>query len=60
MAAFGDNENDRTMLEYVGHPYLMQECNPSMENMKYAARCITVEQELENLIKKCDGNKKVG
>lgn len=60
MAAFGDNENDRTMLEYVGHPYLMRECNPSMENLKYAARCATVEEELENLLKKCNGNKKVG
>lgn len=26
MAAFGDNENDRTMLEFVGHPYLMEDC----------------------------------
>ena len=24
MVAFGDNENDRSMLEFVGQPYLMQ------------------------------------
>lgn len=38
MAAFGDNENDRAMLEFVGHPYLMEVCNPTMENI-VAERC---------------------
>lgn len=42
MAAFGDNENDRSMLEYVGHPYLMEQCNPTMEDVK-ARRCKRVE-----------------
>lgn len=50
MAAFGDNENDRTMLEFVGHPYLMKECNPSMEDLKRAKRCTTVEEELEKIL----------
>ena len=35
---FGDNENDRAMLEFVGHPYLMEVCNPTMENI-VAERC---------------------
>ena len=30
MMAFGDNENDRDMLNVVGHPYLMESCNPPM------------------------------
>lgn len=50
MAAFGDNENDRAMLEFVGHPYLMKECNPSMEDLKRAQRCATVEEELEKIL----------
>lgn len=45
MAAFGDNENDRTMLEYVGHPFLMRRCNPTMENIN-AERCDRVEDTL--------------
>lgn len=57
MAAFGDNENDRTMLEFVGHPYLMMECNPSMENLTCARRCATVEEELEKLIDRCGSRK---
>lgn len=53
MAAFGDNENDRAMLEFVGHPYLMRECNPTMEDLEKncgALRCDTVEEELEKLL----------
>lgn len=49
MAAFGDNENDRTMLEYVGHPYLMDDCNPSMLDVK-ATRCSKVEDELKKIL----------
>ena len=49
MAAFGDNENDRTMLEYVGHPYLMEDCNPSMLDVK-AKRCSRVEDELKQIL----------
>lgn len=52
MAAFGDNENDRTMLSYVGHPYLMKECNPTMEDLK-AERCENVESALRELILNC-------
>ncbi len=50
MAAFGDNENDRTMLELVGHPYLMENCNPTMKNIKGATPCHRVEEELQKLL----------
>ena len=50
MAAFGDNENDRTMLEFVGHPYLMEVCNPTMEDVK-AKRCKKVEESLKEILK---------
>lgn len=49
MAAFGDNENDRTMLEFVGHPYLMEVCNPTMEDVK-AKRCKRVEDSLAEIL----------
>jgi hypothetical protein len=49
MAAFGDNENDRSMLELVGHPYLMKNCNPTMEDLS-AIRCSSVEEELKKLL----------
>lgn len=49
MAAFGDNENDRTMLEYVGHPYLMEVCNPVMADMD-VPRCSRVEDTLRELL----------
>ena len=29
-AAFGDNFNDETMLDSVGHPFLMQHANPAL------------------------------
>ena len=50
MAAFGDNENDRSMLEFVGHPYLMEVCNPTMENVT-AKRCRKVEDSLMEILK---------
>lgn len=50
MAAFGDNENDRTMLSFVGHPYLMEGCNPTMEDMDIP-RCKKVEDVLRELLK---------
>ena len=50
MAAFGDNENDRTMLSYVGHPYLMENCNPTMENIS-AKRCRKVEESLREILR---------
>lgn len=49
MAAFGDNENDRTMLEFVGHPYLMENCNPTMRDVK-ARSCHTVEESLKEIL----------
>ena len=47
--AFGDNENDRAMLEFVGHPYLMEVCNPTMENI-VAERCKKVEDTLKQFL----------
>lgn len=49
MAAFGDNENDRSMLELVGHPYIMENCNPSIRNIP-GMRCRRVETELRNIL----------
>lgn len=49
MAAFGDNENDRTMLEYVEYPYLMENCNPLVEDIP-ATRCCRVEEELRKIL----------
>ena len=50
MAAFGDNENDRTMLSFVGHPYLMEKCNPTMEEVE-AKRCKKVEESLREILR---------
>ncbi len=55
MAAFGDNENDRTMLEYVGHPYLMENCNPVVEDIP-ARRCSRVEDELRKILADLTGS----
>ena len=49
MVAFGDNENDRTMLEFVGHPYLMADGNPTMMDLD-VPRCNSVEEELERIL----------
>lgn len=49
MVAFGDNENDRTMLEYVGHPYIMEGCNPSILDIK-GTHCDKVEDTLRELL----------
>lgn len=50
MVAFGDNENDRTMLELVGHPYLMEHCNPTMRDIS-AKKCCKVEDTLREILK---------
>lgn len=51
MLAFGDNENDREMLELVGHPYLMRGGNPSLEGLNdRLRRCDTVEGVLRRLL----------
>lgn len=49
MAAFGDNENDRTMLGYVGHPYIMENCNPTIRDIP-GESCYRVEQTLRDLL----------
>ncbi len=53
MAAFGDNENDRAMLSFVGHPYLMDPCNPTMEDLK-VNRCHRVEDVLREILESMD------
>ena len=51
MAAFGDAENDRQMLECVGHPYLMDPCFDSMLDLApRCARVTSVEGELKRLL----------
>ena len=51
MMACGDNENDRDMLNVVGHPYLMESCNPSMRGINDRVRYVrTVEEELRRLL----------
>lgn len=51
MMAFGDNENDREMLELVGHPYIMEHCNLSILDIS-AKRCSRVEDVLRELLEK--------
>lgn len=51
MAAFGDNENDRTMLEAVRYAYLMKTCNPSMKSLNNTyIECKKVEESLQEII----------
>lgn len=51
MVAFGDNENDREMLELVGRPYLMEGGNPSMRGLSARLRlCGSVHEELARLL----------
>ena len=51
MVAFGDNENDREMLELVGRPYLMASGNPSMRGLSERLRlCESVHAELGRLL----------
>ena len=51
MLAFGDNENDRGMLNAVGHPYLMESCNPVMRDLNERVRYVgTVEEGLRQLL----------
>ncbi|MFV0467143.1 MAG: HAD-IIB family hydrolase [Lachnospiraceae bacterium] len=59
MMAFGDNENDKAMLEMVGYPYIMDPCNPRIEHLK-GKRCTKVEPVLRELIQeiKADRNDK--
>lgn len=57
MMAFGDNENDRTMLELVGNPYIMETCNPSILDIP-AARCSRVEDVLRALLRELESDSK--
>ena len=51
MLAFGDAPNDTQMLEYVGHPYLVNSCAPNMRGLNDRIRyCETVEDELCRLL----------
>ena len=50
MCAFGDNENDREMLEYVGHPYLMEHSNPAIGDIQ-GTRCVRVEDSLREILR---------
>ncbi len=51
IAAFGDAENDREMLEAVGHPYLMDPCAETMLDLApRCKRCTMVEDTLLELL----------
>lgn len=51
MLAFGDELNDVEMLDFVGHPYLMESGNPVMRNLNDRVRlCADVEGELARLL----------
>ncbi len=49
MVAFGDNENDRSMLEFVGTALSDAKCNPTMEDVK-ANHCDRVEDVLRQIL----------
>lgn len=51
MLAFGDELNDVEMLDFVGHPYLMDSGNPEMRSLNGRIRlCSGVEEELARLL----------
>lgn len=51
MLAFGDELNDREMLDCVGHPYLMETGNSALRSLNDRIRlCSSVEDELERLL----------
>ena len=35
VAAFGDNFNDETMLDFVGHPFIMEKAHPTLHKERY-------------------------
>lgn len=47
--AFGDNENDLAMLDYVGHPYLMASANPALRKPEYKL-CNNVIEEIKRIL----------
>lgn len=51
MAAFGDAGNDREMLEFVGHPYLMEPHTPDMDDLAVRCTpCTSVSAELDRIL----------
>ena len=51
MMAFGDELNDLEMLDFVGHPCLMETGNPVLRQLNDRIRlCESVESELERLL----------
>lgn len=51
MVAFGDNENDASMLDAVGLPYLMESGNPKLRTLNARIRtCRSVPKALEALL----------
>ncbi len=49
VAAFGDNFNDETMLDTVGHPFIMEQAHPALKQKGYHV-CCKVLPVLEKLI----------
>lgn len=51
MMAFGDNFNDAEMLDYVGHPYLMESGRPELRDLNDRIKlCTTVNDCLRGLL----------
>ncbi len=46
--AFGDNDNDLSMLEAVGHPYIVEGASPTLKD-RFPNRCCRVEEILARL-----------
>lgn len=51
--AFGDNDNDASLLELVGHPYIMASSASPALRRKYP-NCASVEDQLEALLKELE------
>ena len=52
MAAFGDNYNDAPMLDYVGHPYLMETGKPELRDLNTRIRlCTSVPETIDELLR---------
>ena len=48
VVAFGDNDNDLSMLEAVGHPYIVEGASPRLRE-RFPNRCCRVEEVLARL-----------
>ena len=49
--AFGDNYNDVSMLDYVGHPYIMESATEELRN-RYANHTTCVEDTIDEFLSK--------